>query len=187
MSNERSAETPIVEVRNLRKFFPITSNSIFARAKGDNKAVNGISFALQPGETLGLVGESGCGKSTAGRTLLKLYEPTSGQIFFKGEEITNYSPRKMKALRTKMQIIFQDPYSSLNPRHSIGEIIGAAFAIHGMGVGADSQSSRSNSGKGGIKRAVQDLMERVGRWRSSLSSLFAMSRSQPSTFLFKLR
>ena len=157
-----SNEGPLVEVRNLQKFFPITSNSIFARVKGENKAVNGISFSLKRGETLGLVGESGCGKSTAGRTLLKLYEPTSGQIFFKGEEITDYSPRKMKALRTKMQIIFQDPYSSLNPRHSIGEIIGAAFEIHGMSVGADSESSRSNSGKGGIKRAVQDLMERVG-------------------------
>lgn len=166
MSNERAAETPIVEVRNLRKFFPITSNSIFARTKGDNKAVNGISFALQPGETLGLVGESGCGKSTAGRTLLKLYEPSSGEIFFKGEEITNYSPRKMKAFRTKMQIIFQDPYSSLNPRHSIGEIIGAAFVIHGMGAGADSEGASKSKSKSGskseIKRAVQELMERVG-------------------------
>ena len=109
--------TPIVEVKNLQKFFPITSNSIFARVKGDNKAVNGISFAIAPGETLGLVGESGCGKSTAGRTIVKLYEPTGGSIFFNGEEISNYSPRQMKPLRKQMQIIFQDPYSSLNPRH----------------------------------------------------------------------
>ena len=115
--------TPIVEVKNLQKFFPITSNSIFARVKGDNKAVNGISFAIAPGETLGLVGESGCGKSTAGRTIVKLYEPTGGSIFFNGEEISNYSPRQMKPLRKQMQIIFQDPYSSLNPRHSVGEII----------------------------------------------------------------
>ena len=149
-------ENPIVEVRNLQKFFPITSNSIFAKVKGENKAVNGISFAIKRGETLGLVGESGCGKSTAGRTVLKLYEPTGGEIFFNGEEITNYSPRKMKSLRTKMQIIFQDPYSSLNPRHSIGEIIGAAFAIHGMDAAGGSGS------KGEIKRAVQELMERVG-------------------------
>jgi len=123
------SEEPILEVSNLQKFFPITSNSIFARVKGENKAVNGISFTLRRGETLGLVGESGCGKSTAGRTILKLYEPTSGAIRFNGEEITNYSTRKMKPLRTKMQIIFQDPYSSLNPRHSVGEIIGAAFTI----------------------------------------------------------
>jgi peptide/nickel transport system ATP-binding protein len=149
-------ENPIVEVRNLQKFFPITSNSIFAKVKGENKAVNGISFAIKRGETLGLVGESGCGKSTAGRTVLKLYEPTGGEIFFNGEEITNYSPRKMKSLRTKMQIIFQDPYSSLNPRHSVGEIIGAAFTIHGMDAAGGSSS------KGEIKRAVQELMERVG-------------------------
>ncbi len=145
---------PIVEVKNLQKFFPITSNSIFARVKGENKAVNGISFALHRGETLGLVGESGCGKSTAGRTILKLYEPTGGEILFNGENITGYSPRKMKPLRTKMQIIFQDPYSSLNPRHSVGEIIGAAFTIHGV----DSASS----GKKEVKRLVQELMERVG-------------------------
>lgn len=144
----------ILEVRNLQKFFPITSNSIFARVKGENKAVNGISFTLERGETLGLVGESGCGKSTAGRTILKLYEPTAGQIFFGGQEITTLSPRRMKPLRTKMQIIFQDPYSSLNPRHSVGEIIGAAFTIHGIGD--------QSSGKGAIKAAVQDLMARVG-------------------------
>ncbi len=159
------SDTPILEVKNLQKFFPITSNSIFARVKGENKAVNGISFALQRGETLGLVGESGCGKSTAGRTILKLYEPTAGEIHFDGEEITSYSPRKMKPLRKKMQIIFQDPYSSLNPRHSVGEIIGAAFTIHGVDSGSEgnSQAGRTGGRTGGqIKRSVQDLMERVG-------------------------
>lgn len=145
---------PIVEVKNLQKFFPITSNSIFARVKGENKAVNGISVAIKKGETLGLVGESGCGKSTVGRTILKLYEPTGGEIHFNGENITSYSPRKMKPLRTKMQIIFQDPYSSLNPRHSVGEIIGAAFAIHGL--------HSVSTGKRQIKGLVQELMERVG-------------------------
>lgn len=159
MSANSNNESPLVEVRNLHKFFPITSNSIFAKVKGANKAVNGISFSIKRGEVLGLVGESGCGKSTAGRTLLKLYEPTSGEILFDGEEITNYSPGRMKGLRTKMQIIFQDPYSSLNPRHSVGEIIGAAFTIHGMD---SSRVEGDSSGKADIKREVQALMERVG-------------------------
>ena len=148
------SSNPIVEVKNLQKFFPITSNSIFARVKGENKAVNGVSVAIRKGETLGLVGESGCGKSTVGRTILKLYEPTGGEIHFNGENITGYSPRKMKPLRTKMQIIFQDPYSSLNPRHSVGEIIGAAFTIHGL--------NSVSTGKKEIKGLVQELMERVG-------------------------
>ena len=100
-------ENPIVEVRNLQKFFPITSNSIFAKVKGENKAVNGISFAIKRGETLGLVGESGCGKSTAGRTVLKLYEPTGGEIFFNGEEITSYSPRKMICIFVRSDFIFR--------------------------------------------------------------------------------
>jgi peptide/nickel transport system ATP-binding protein len=148
------SSNPLVEVKYLQKFFPITNNSIFARVKGENKAVNGLSFAIEKGETLGLVGESGCGKSTVGRTILKLHEPTSGEIYFNGENITDYSPRKMKPLRTKMQIIFQDPYSSLNPRHSVGEIIGTAFTIHGV--------ESASAGKSEIKRLVQELMERVG-------------------------
>jgi oligopeptide/dipeptide ABC transporter ATP-binding protein len=142
--------TPILEVTNLAKYFPIQSQGIFSRVKGDNKAVNGISFTLNAGETLGLVGESGCGKSTAGRTILKLDEPTSGSIKFEGEDITNYSPSKMKPLRTQMQMIFQDPYSSLNPRHTIGSIISASYEIQKL------------TPEGGVKHAVQDLMERVG-------------------------
>lgn len=142
--------TPILEVTNLAKYFPIQSQGIFSRVKGDNKAVNGISFTLNAGETLGLVGESGCGKSTAGRTILKLDEPTSGLIKFEGEDITNYSPSKMKPLRTQMQMIFQDPYSSLNPRHTIGAIISASYEIQKL------------TPEGGVKLAVQELMERVG-------------------------
>ena len=142
--------TPILEVTNLAKYFPIQSQGIFSRVKGDNRAVNGISFTLSAGETLGLVGESGCGKSTAGRTILKLDEPTSGSIKFEGEDITNYSPSKMKPLRTQMQMIFQDPYSSLNPRHTIGSIISASYEIQKL------------TPEGGVKRAVQELMERVG-------------------------
>ncbi len=142
--------TPILEVKDLTKFFPIQSQGIFSKVKGDNKAVNGISFTLNAGETLGLVGESGCGKSTAGRTILKLYEPTSGTIKFEGEDITKLSPSKMKPLRTQMQMIFQDPYSSLNPRHTIGSIIAASYEIQKI------------SPDQGVKLAVQELMERVG-------------------------
>ena len=142
--------TPILEVKDLTKFFPLQSQGIFSRVKGENKAVNGISFTLNAGETLGLVGESGCGKSTAGRTILKLYEPTSGSITFEGEDISKYSPAKMKPLRTKMQMIFQDPYSSLNPRQTIGSIISASYEIQKINP------------DGGVKRAVQELMERVG-------------------------
>ena len=87
---------PLLRVVDLQKFFPLTSNSVFVRSKGSNKAVNGVSFTLNAGETLGLVGESGCGKSTVGRSLLKLYEPTGGEIYFEGEEISKLSPRKMK-------------------------------------------------------------------------------------------
>ena len=142
--------TPILEVTDLTKFFPIQSQGIFSKVKGDNKAVNGISFTLNAGETLGLVGESGCGKSTAGRTILKLYEPTSGTIKFEGEDITKFSASKMKPLRTQMQMIFQDPYSSLNPRHTIGSIIAASYEIQKI------------TPDQGVKRAVQELMERVG-------------------------
>ena len=142
--------SPIIEVKDLQKFFPLASQGIFSRVKGDNKAVNGVSFSINKGETLGLVGESGCGKSTVGRTILKLYEPTSGSITFEGEDITKYSNSKMKSLRTKMQMIFQDPYSSLNPRHTIGSVIAASYEIQNI------------TPDGGVKRAVQDLMERVG-------------------------
>lgn len=141
---------PLLEITDLQKFFPVTGNGIFSRQRGTNKAVNGLSFSLKPGETLGLVGESGCGKSTAGRTILKLYEPTGGSIKFEGEEISKYSNSQMKPLRTKMQMIFQDPQSSLNPRQSVGAIIGASFEVHNIRP------------EEGVKRAVQDLLERVG-------------------------
>ncbi|MEY4452210.1 MAG: hypothetical protein RLZZ380_1331 [Actinomycetota bacterium] len=141
---------PLLEVTDLQKFFPVSGPGIFSRERGTNKAVNGLSFSLKEGETLGLVGESGCGKSTAGRTILKLYEPTGGSIKFQGEEISGYSSAKMKPLRTKMQMIFQDPQSSLNPRQSVGAIIGASFEVHKINP------------EEGVKRAVQDLLERVG-------------------------
>ena len=141
---------PLLEVRNLKKHFDTSAEKSPFVQKQKVKAVDDVSFTLAEGETLGLVGESGCGKSTVGRTLLKLYDPTEGSIFFEGEEITNLSPRKMKPLRKKMQIIFQDPYSSLNPRHSIGEIIAAPFRIH------------TKKGDAEINKEVKELMERVG-------------------------
>lgn len=115
--------TNLLEVKNLKKHFPLKTDSIFSRAKPVLKAVDGISFAIKPGETLGLVGESGCGKSTAGRVLLKLLEPTEGEIFFKGENITNFKGEKLRKLRREMQLIFQDPYASLNPRKTIEQTI----------------------------------------------------------------
>ena len=142
--------TPSLEVKDLHKSFPLASQGIFSRVKGSNKAVNGVSLTLNQGETLGLVGESGCGKSTFGRSILKLYEPTSGSIIFEGEDITKYSANKMKPMRTKMQMIFQDPYASLNPRDTVGAIIAASFEIQKI------------TPPGGVKKEVQSLMERVG-------------------------
>jgi peptide/nickel transport system ATP-binding protein len=141
---------PLLEVTDLRKFFPVSGPGLFSRERGTNKAVNGVSFSLQQGETLGLVGESGCGKSTAGRTILKLYDPTSGSIKFEGEEISDLPNRRMKPLRTKMQMIFQDPQASLNPRQTVGAIVSASYEVHGI------------KPEGGVRRAVQELLERVG-------------------------
>ncbi len=142
------SNSPILEVKDLVKHFPVGGKS--NGKAGVVQAVSGISFSLEAGETLGLVGESGCGKTTAGRTILKLNEPTSGKIIFEGEDITGFKPSRMRAIRAQMQIIFQDPYSALNPRQTIGKIISAPFEIQGITPDA------------GVKSTVQGLMERVG-------------------------
>jgi oligopeptide/dipeptide ABC transporter ATP-binding protein len=140
----------LLRVRDLQKHFPVTRGILFQRQVGAVKAVDGVSFEVSTGETLGLVGESGCGKSTTGRVVTKLLSATGGTIEFEGRDITGLGWSGMRPLRRDMQIIFQDPYSSLNPRHTIGTIVGAPFRIQ------DVRTER------GIKREVQDLMERVG-------------------------
>ncbi|RJQ55261.1 MAG: dipeptide ABC transporter ATP-binding protein [Desulfobacteraceae bacterium] len=140
---------PLLELRDVVKHFPIRGG-VFLRQIASVKAVDGLSLAIFPGETLGLVGESGCGKSTLGRLVLRLDEPTSGSIFFEGENILGYDPKRLRALRSKMQIIFQDPFSSLNPRKSVAHIVGEPLFVHGM------KNRRER------EKRVLDLLEVVG-------------------------
>lgn len=121
----------LIEVTDLKKYFPITGG-VFQRTVGNVKAVDGVSFSINRGESFGLVGESGCGKSTVGRTLLRLLEKTDGKVVFKGQDIHKLSKDKMRGMRPKMQIVFQDPFSSLNPRIKVGEAIGEALLDHGL-------------------------------------------------------
>ena len=122
----------LLNVQNLKMYFPVTSGIIFQHAIGQIKAVDDISFTVRRGETLGLVGESGCGKTTTGRCILQLYKPTAGSVLFDGEDIVNMKGRALRGLRRKMQVIFQDPYSSLNPRMTAGAIIGEPLKVHGL-------------------------------------------------------
>jgi len=140
----------LLTVTDLKKYFPTYSQKIFRREGAPVKAVDGLSLSLNAGETLGLVGESGCGKSTAGRTILKLLEPTGGTIEFEGRDVTHAHGEELRILRREMQMVFQDPYGSLNPRHPIGQIIAAPFEIQKV------------TPPGGVRKAVQELMERVG-------------------------
>ncbi len=146
----KAAEGPLLSVRGMEKHFPITSGAVLRRKVGEVKAVDGIDLDVFPAETVGLVGESGCGKSTAGRTMIKLLDPTAGTITFDGHDITNLTRKQMVPLRRQVQMIFQDPFSSLNPRHTVGNIIAAPFEIQGI------------KPEGGVKQTVQDMMKRVG-------------------------
>lgn len=139
----------LLEVNNLKKHFPI-QKGILQRTVGHVKAVDGINLHIKEGETLGLVGESGCGKTTAGRTILRLLEPTEGEVFYKGKPVFQASSAEMRKLRREMQVIFQDPYGSLNPRMTVGDIVGEGIKIHGL----MSESER--------KERVKELLERVG-------------------------
>jgi oligopeptide/dipeptide ABC transporter ATP-binding protein len=141
----------LVQVRGLVKHFPITRGIVIQRKVGAVQAVDGVSFDVRRGETLGLVGETGCGKSTTARLITRLLDSTSGEVRFDGQDITGLKGARLKAIRRDMQMIFQDPYSSLNPRKTVGSTIGQPFAIHGL-----------NKGKNERKRAVQELMEMVG-------------------------
>jgi oligopeptide transport system ATP-binding protein len=136
-----SAGTPrLLEVRDLVKHFPVVGESLFARAVGVVRAVDGVSFSIHPGETLGLVGESGCGKTTIGRCVLQLEQPTAGEVIFEGQYLTTLTETALRPIRRKMQVIFQDPHSSLNPRMTVGQIIAEPLTVHGLV--ADRQSRR---------------------------------------------
>ena len=127
-----SADDVLVELRDVRKYFPVRRGIVFDRVVGQVKAVDGVSFAIRRGETFGLVGESGCGKSTIGRVLLKLEEPTSGQIRFDGRDIASFDAAETLAFRRRVQAVFQDPYSSLNPRMTVEQIVGEPLLVHGI-------------------------------------------------------
>ena len=141
-------EAPLLQVQELTKHFPVRSGLFGPREAV--QAVDGVSFDIAPGEALGLVGESGCGKTTTGRMVVRLLEPTSGQILFEGKDITRVKGAALRALRQDIQIIFQDPYSSLNPRHTVGKIVSMPLVVNGINP------------PGGVRRRVRELLETVG-------------------------
>ncbi len=140
----------LLEVKNLKVHFPV-KHGVFSRTRGSVKAVDEVSFTIEPGETLGLVGESGCGKTTLGRAVVRLTEPTAGSILFEGEDLARLDPKELRGRRRKLQMIFQDPYGSLNPRLTIDDIIGEALDIHRL---TESSSAR--------RARVTELLRAVG-------------------------
>ena len=149
--NTSTQENVLVEVNNLKMHFPVTSGLLFQREVAQVKAVDDISFSIRKGETLGLVGESGCGKTTAGRCILQLYKPTAGEVIFEGTDLTKLGGRQMRHMRRQMQIIFQDPFSSLNPRMTAGDIIGEPLVVHGLVKNGEQKREK-----------VRELLENVG-------------------------
>ncbi len=150
-NGQPTAEDNLIEVRDLQMYFPVTSGLIFQKTVAHIKAVDGVSFNVRRGETLGLVGESGCGKTTTGRCILQLYKPTAGQIIFDGRDLTGLASRELRTMRREMQVIFQDPYSSLNPRMTAGNIIGEPLVVHGL-----------VKGKSEYRERVAELLQNVG-------------------------
>jgi peptide/nickel transport system ATP-binding protein len=146
----RSNGGGLVELEHLKVYFPIKSGLVLDRHVGDVRAVDDVTFEIQRGETLGLVGESGCGKSTVGRAILRLYEPTAGTIRFDGQDITTLGEGELRPLRRRMQMVFQDPFASLNPRHSVGRMVGEPLRVHGLASGRTAN------------RRVRELLEIVG-------------------------
>jgi len=144
------SNSTLVEVQNLRMYFPITRGLLIQRHVGDIKAVDGLNFQIRRGETLGLVGESGCGKSTTGRAILQLYRPTDGHVLFEGEDLTQLGGERLRRMRRRMQMIFQDPYASLNPRMTVGGIISEPLEVHNL------MSKRER------RERVQELLRIVG-------------------------
>jgi oligopeptide/dipeptide ABC transporter ATP-binding protein len=139
----------LVEVRNLKKYFPV-NKGFLSRRKSYVRAVDGVSLSIHKGETLGLVGESGCGKSTTGRMIMRLLAPTEGEIWFNGKDISRFNDHQLREIRKEMQMVFQDPYASLNPRMTVGEIIAEPFVVHNMLAGKEKE------------RRVHELLELVG-------------------------
>jgi peptide/nickel transport system ATP-binding protein len=148
--SEPASNGALLELDDLKVYFPLKSGIVLDRHVGDIRAVDGVTLSIERGETLGLVGESGCGKSTIGRTILRLYEPTAGRIVFDGRDITHLKEGELRPLRRRIQMVFQDPFASLNPRHSIGRIVGEPLRVHGI-----SNRSEANA-------RVRELLSLVG-------------------------